>query len=328
MSKNAKLEELKRQKKAASNVGDDEDEIITDEMRQRRYESVMVDWFAKQTPSIRPETATRNAVIFCKILVEKPAKEAYPVTIEGLARELMSNIDWLSTLEGDQAIDPEDAEDIIRGMKKVGLLSPTVATKATTAAARERALQKIERERKAKDDFKTNKLDTAAREKATKESLERITGEVIKWQHGLALKTTMKCGHTGLLYGIACAPHSHLFATVSKDKTARVITSPVLDSAAVGPLNQVVDLTAGSGPSVPGPSGGGTVVSGPLGLQGPGPGPGPGPQGAGPTGPLVHTCEAHTQAINAVCWSPDGTYEQPAPAVTLPLSFIYPYIYL
>jgi hypothetical protein len=269
MTKNKKLEELKRQKGAA-NGGDDEDEVITDEMRQRRYESVMLDWFATQTPSIPPEAAARYAVNFCQLLVDKSAKEAWPVTIEGLSWELTNNIDWMSTLVGDQTVHPEDAEDIIRGMKKVGLLPPTVATKATTAAARERALLKIEAERRAKEDQKLTKTDTLAKEKVAKEAHERVTAEVAKWQHGLALKTTMKSGHTGLLHGVACSPNSLLIASVSKDKTARVISSPVGDSGPSGPsgpLNQTVDLARGGG---------------------------------------VQVCEGHTQAINMVCWSPDG----------------------
>lgn len=120
------------------------DDLVTDEVRQRRYEQFMCEWFNTET-SITPSVARSYAVALCRILNDKPAKEAWPVSVEGVARQLKTNIDWFETLTGVDAVTPTDAEDIIRAFKRQGWLSLTAATKATAAAARARATEKIAR---------------------------------------------------------------------------------------------------------------------------------------------------------------------------------------
>ena len=211
------LDELKR-KKAMEHTEDIE---VTDEIRQQRYELFMTEWFAHYTPMMRPDRMTKYAAIFCRILADKPAKEGWPITIEGLAQQLSpahGDIDWMSSDELAGQIDEEDAEDIIRGLKRIHLLPPTVATKATTAAARQRALDKIEKEEKVREEARILAAEAAAKEKADAEAFLQIQQEVVKWEHGLRLTGTMKSGHGHLLCGISVSPTSGLYATVSRDK--------------------------------------------------------------------------------------------------------------
>ena len=135
---------------------------------------------------------------------------------------LHGDIDWMSSDELCGQIDEEDAEDIIRGLKRINLLPPTVATKATKAAARQRALQKIEKEEQAREETRLLAAEAAAKEKADAEAFLQIKQEVYKWEYGLRLTGTMKSGHGHLLCGISVSPTSGLFATVSRDK----VTNP------------------------------------------------------------------------------------------------------
>ena len=213
------LEDLKR-RKALEHTTDSDNEI-TDEIRQQRYEAFMVEWFTQHTPTMRPDRMTKYAAIFCRILADKPAKEGWPITIEGLAQQLQplhGDIDWMSSEELSGQIDEEDAEDIIRGLKRLHLLPPTVATKATKAAALQRALQKIEKEEAAREEARLLAAEAAAKEKADAEAFLQIKQEVYKWEHGLRLTGTMKSGHGHLLCGISVSPTSGHFATVSRDK--------------------------------------------------------------------------------------------------------------
>ena len=158
----------------------DADEIVTDEVRQRRYEQFMREWFAAET-SIAPSTAASYAVVLCRFLADKPPKEAWPVSVEGLARQLRGDIDWFETL-GDTVVAPADAEDIIRAFKRAGWLSLTAATKATAAAARERALTKIANEVAAKEAAKAAVAAAVERERVAAEAHAVVVGEVDKWQ--------------------------------------------------------------------------------------------------------------------------------------------------
>ena len=229
------LEELKRKKA----MGQDEENEITDEIRQQRYESFMVEWFTQYTPTMRPDRMTKYAAIFCRILADKPAKEGWPITIYGLAQQLQplhGDIDWMSSDELSGQIDEEDAEDIIRGLKRLHMLPPTVATKATTAAARQRALVKIEKEEQAREEVRLLAAEAVAKEKADAEAFLQIKQEVFKWEHGLRLTGTMKTGHGHLLCGISVSPTSGHFATFSRDKTARVFSSPPYNGYQYNPI--------------------------------------------------------------------------------------------
>lgn len=212
------LEELKRKK--AKGQQEEENEI-TDEIRQQRYENFMVEWFTQHTPTMRPDRMNKYAVIFCRIFADKPAKEGWPITIDGLAQQLQpshGDIDWMSSDELSGQVDEEDAEDIIRGLKRLNMLPPTVATKATKAAARQRALFKIEKEEQAREEARLLVAETVAKEKADAEAFLQVQQEVYKWEHGLRLTGTMKSGHGHLLCGISVSPTNGHFATVSRDK--------------------------------------------------------------------------------------------------------------
>jgi len=168
------LEELKR-KKAREHA--DSDNEITDEIRQQRYEAFMVEWFEQHTPSMRPDRMVKYAAIFCRVLADKPAKEGWPITIDGLAQQLQplhGDIDWMSSDELHGQIDAEDEEDIIRGLKRLQLLPPTVATVRTKAAARQRALDKIEKEEAAREETRLLAAEAAAKEKADAEAFLQI----------------------------------------------------------------------------------------------------------------------------------------------------------